>query len=352
MTEMKMYLLGDPLYPWILKKKPKKKFLAPVSQLELCQAVLKETHDIQQILENLRQEYLAIAYALKIMGIDFRIIYSHRKETDMKVLGACIEILGCKLAGFPQTFSPDVVSYPRDLFTVLPNFILANLQRVKLGRKARNCREIISSPYGEGGRILVCGTTALVGEKLILENKPSQNPNTEELTRVGLKVGLFPIPLAGEFSVEGLEDRLLPNDHLDRVTCLIKGIDGKIHLVVDSQICTGKLENGKWNPLTPEESLKRVNAVCEQLGISFHIANTKVPYSLNLMQFHDGRVLMTKGDDAVEKVIAGIVGKENITTTEVPIRFLPVYTYAGIRCWINEMPTILFKTTGAKPLSA
>lgn len=345
MTEMKMYLLGDPLYPKLLKKDSKKQFIAPVGQIHLCQRILRETQDVQQILENLRQEYLAIAYALKMMGIDFRIIYSHRKETDMKVLGACIEMLGCKFAGFPQTFSPDVVSYPRDLFTVLPNFILSNPQRVKLGKKARNRRDIVSSPYGEGGRILVCGTTALAGEKLIPENKPSQNPEAEELAKMGLKVGLFPIPLAEEFSTEGLGNRLLPNDHLDRVACLIKGIDEKIHLVVDSQICTGELEDKKWKPLTPQESLEKIKVVSERLGITCHTTEMEVPYSLNLMQFYDGRILMTRGDNSAEKVIAEVAGKENITTTEIPIRFLPVYTYAGIRCWINEMPKILFKTT-------
>ena len=68
-----------------------------------------------------------------------------------------------------------------------------------------------------------------------------------------------------------------------------------------------------------------------------------VPYALNLMQFPDKRVLMTSGSPEVENLIRLIVGDGNVSTTEVPVRFLPLWQYAGIRCLIGELPEFILK---------
>jgi hypothetical protein len=70
----------------------------------------------------------------------------------------------------------------------------------------------------------------------------------------------------------------------------------------------------------------------------------EVPCSLNLIQFSDGKVLMTNGDESVAKLIDEIVGKENVFKTLIPIRFFPACRYGCIRCLINELPDVMFKS--------
>lgn len=341
-----LYLVGEPILKPLLSNR---RHYAPVSQVDLCQKVLRETQEPNMVLRKLQEEYLAIIWSLKEIGINFRIIYSHEDRVDKQVLEACIQGLGCRLAGFDRSYFPPAVAYPRDFVTVLPDLILVNSQiaRVKVGEK--DDYRILSSPYGEGGRVLAWEKTMLVCERLILEDKHSSGPKgLREIRQAGIKIALFPPFLSTAFSISGVEKRAFFNDHLDRVACLIQGKDRGLHLVVDPQIYTADWKGRKqapcWIQRFPENTIKRIKQVCEPLEIEVHCPKKlEISYSLNLIQFPDGRVLMTSGDDSVAEVVSEIVGEDKITQTQIPIRFFPVWACAGIRCLVNEAPMPLLK---------
>lgn len=341
-----LYLVGEPIFKPLLSNR---KHYAPVSQVDLCQQVLRETQEPNMVLKKLQEEYLAIIWSLKEIGINFRIIYSHEDRIDKQVLEACIHGLGCRLAGFDRSYFPPAVAYPRDFVTVLPNLILVNSQiaRVRVGEKDNY--HILSSPYGEGGRVLAWEKTMFVCERLVLEDKHSSGPKgLREIRQAGIKIALFPPFLSLAFSISGVEKRAFFNDHLDRVACLIQGKDRGPHLVVDPQIHTADWKGRKqapcWIQRFPENTIKRIKQVCEPLEIEVHCPKKlEIPYSLNLIQFPDGQVLMTSGDDSVAEVVSEIVGEDKIVQTPIPIRFFPVWACAGIRCLINEAPMPLLK---------
>lgn len=341
-----LYLLGEP----ICKPGHREKHFAPVSQAELCLEVLRETQDFDTVAAKLREEYLAIAWSLTEMGIDFRIIHAHQNQIDKQVLGVCIQKLGCRGADFSEKYFPPSVIYPRDFAIVLPGVILVNSQVTQLFIKEKDNYKIIPSPYGEGGRVLTSDRTILVSERLCTEegkSRPAKSRDLEKVTNAGIKVGLLPPPVTQILTSSGFTNRSCFNDHLDRVACLISGRNSTLHLVVDPKIYTAKWRGGKdipWTPIRPEETLERLKSICEPLGIAVHKPKSlRVPYSLNLLQFPDGRVLMTEGDENVAEVISRIVGEEKLFKTPTPIRFYPVWDYAGIRCLVSEAPLPLFK---------
>jgi hypothetical protein len=332
-----LYLVGEPLFK---PEEPRQEFIVPFGQAELCQKVLSDTQDQQIVLVHLREEYLAIVGSLKAMGIDFRIVYSHPEEIDKRVLMLCIEHLQCRLTGFDSKYRRSAVIYPRDFATVLPGLILVNSKAVRLEVSHKDDYCLVRSLYGEGGRVLTSGKTMLICERLAMEDGHLVEPQgLEEIKRKGIRIGLLPLPACTTFSMSRVSNRFSFNDHIDRVACLLHGEDDGLHLVVDPQI-----HSVNWKGLcSPKETLERIRSACEPLGIVVHCPKKlEVPYSLNLVQFPDGRVLMTSGDESVAEVVIEIVGKEKAFGTPVPIRFLPVWAYAGIRCFTNGLPKTLF----------
>lgn len=339
------YMIGEPLF----EPRPREEYLTIVNQVNICQKILRETQDQSTVLENLRQEYLAIVCALSEMGINFRIIYSHEDKVDKGLIALCIKYLGCKLAGIDGRCFPPSVIFPRDFATTLPRAILVNsdLFEVRVQKK-RGSYNILFSPYGEGGRVLTCGRTMLVGEQLITKKGEVAKPvGLRKIAKMNIQIGLFPLPLSVKFSATEIKNKISYNDHLDRMACLIRGKDENLHLVVAPKVYTADLEgDGKcsWIPRSPEDTAKKIKSTCGPLGIKVHFPEKiEVPYSLNLIQFPDGRILMTSGDKSVEKVIREIVGEDKIFKTPIPIRFFPVWAYGGIRCLVNKAPEPLFK---------
>jgi hypothetical protein len=171
-----------------------------------------------------------------------------------------------------------------------------------------------------------------------------------------IQVGILPPPLgcAVRKTKALYEYKPFFSDHLDRVGCLLEGRDGMLHLVVDPQMCSIEWFGGTtlpWKIRGPEETFEELKVICNKLHITLcSPSKLVVPYTLNLEQFSDGRVLMTSGDNEVKELIGGIVGEENIFETPLPIRFLPVYQNAGIRCLINKAPTPLLKHLPEKQL--
>ncbi|MFZ2970140.1 MAG: hypothetical protein WA063_03270, partial [Minisyncoccia bacterium] len=302
-----------------------KEFRAPAGQLNLCLKILQETDNVLEIQERLAEEYMAIVLALKEMDINFYITYSKSEMVYKKLLSVCKKRLRIKLMGLPANFPPHLASYPRDMFTILENgtiLVSAGIGWAKT-KERDNC-QIISSPYGEGGRALACGDSIFVAERLLDDNVPMAMPRTEVLEQLGLRVGLFPLPIAGTLSRKMIESKFLLNDHLDRIACLIQGKAGKLYLVVDPGIYTGRITERSWQPCEPKESLSKIRNICEKMGIELCCPDKiEVPYIFNLVQFPDGRILMSSGCNSAYKLIADIVGEEKITITEIPIRYLP-----------------------------
>jgi hypothetical protein len=87
---------------------------------------------------------------------------------------------------------------------------------------------------------------------------------------------------------------------------------------------------------------------CEEIEAEVHVPrkSLSVPLATAMVQFEDGRVLITGGDDEVLAAVADIVGSENIQTTDIPIVQYPIFGGAGLHCLITENPMPLVSALG------
>jgi len=341
-----MYLLGEPFFgvPW------RAEFFAPIGQAKRCYEVLGETRNMGEVATKLRDEYSAIARALKSMGVDFRLVCTDVKKIDQDfALQLCHE-LGCKMASFAG-FSRSVTLYPRDFCSIFPSskVVLVNPRAMRVTASFKEDWTVSESLYGEGGRILFTDQVALVGDRVMQENcGPSRETQESDLgifRQAGITVGKIPLFVTVGFGHGGRTDLVSFNDHLDRVACLLKGNDSSIHLVIDPATYSVEwVGENRWAAREPKETMDLLRSVCNPQGITVHTPKRmQIPGSLNLLQLNDGRVLMSSGDSDVQELVTEIVGKENVTTTMVPIRFYPTWAHAGIRCLVNEAPDAIMK---------
>ena len=187
----------------------------------------------------------------------------------------------------------------------------------------------------------------LVCERVVDQDGKSRsvkNREIEEISDLGIVIKKIPAPLS--INLNDIK-RTFFNDHLDRIGALISDTHNNLHLVLDPGLMTTKWTPGQtrlWDLMNPAESIDKIKSICEPHEIEVHTPKAlRVPYSLNLMQFVDGQILMTSGDGDVAEVIANIVGSENVHLTPIPIRYYPTWLYAGIRCLINDAPLPVLK---------
>jgi hypothetical protein len=349
------YILGCPSFGRVLEDL--KEFYAPVSQIGLCRDVLREIKSNKDCLTKIQKEYFAIFFALLEMEIDFSITcHETEKEYRQDIEDSLREIekefeIGFEIGiiDLPDNFPVGIASFPKDIFTILAEDVLVNPEIIIAKPESKNIHKVSSSLYGEGGRVLHRGNTILVSEHLTLgKHRPLEEAKIEALNQMEINLGLFPLPISSIFSLSK-KGKLIPNDHLDRVSCLVEGKDKKLYLVVDPNICTlEKDENKNWVVQNSEKSLEKIGIICQQLGIELcYPEEMEVPYALNLFQFENGKILMTGGDDSIYQIIAEIAGEEMVTKTEVPIQLYPIFNNAGIGCLINNSfpPTLLKANT-------
>lgn len=339
-----MYLIGEPIFG----VKWRSEFYAPIGQAFSCLKVLEESTTMDVVAQRMKQEYLAIVWAMHSMGLDFRLACRDIGKIDQRFVSTLHQAIGCKLAGFPG-HSGTTVQYPRDFCTVFHDekLLLVNPEGIDILRNSRNGWKIEKSIYGEGGRILPAKKTALVGDYLRSDaehppRKVSQS-ELEILHSAGISTATLPLLVSVNFGFGGVSDRISINDHLDRIGSLIWDQDGNLHLIIDPDLWTvDRLDEIRWLAREPEESIALIREVCRIMNIALHIPTAlAVPYSINLQQFGDGRVLMTSGEPELQEIVSGIVGRDNVVATEVPIRFFPVWSYAGIRCLVSDAPEII-----------
>ncbi len=346
------YLLGLPLlFP--SSQLERKEYYAPAGQARLCWNIIAKTNDLETVRDGLLREFVSIAAGMLRMGIEFRICVGAGKGVDGLALASCIS-LGAKLVSFGDGYLPGMLAYPRDMFMIAGNVALVSPRGVVLTGSGNHEVRLVSSLLGEGGRTLVAGNKAIVPERLVMQDKESiWLPDTElrTLRDSGLEVVTIPQVVASVFTKEGgITDRCFGNDHLDRSNCLVKGKDGRVHLITEPLIFLVKWTDRKrlqWEPMDPEESWQLLNKACDSIGVVCHRPQQplRVPYSLNLMQFFNERILMTAGEPEVSDMLGGIVGQDKIFETSVPIVHYPTWTQAGIHCLITDAPPI-FKKIG------
>lgn len=190
-------------------------------------------------------------------------------------------------------------------------------------------------------------STALISERVIEEQGGSRDVTPEEIKSIentGMGVGLAPMVVTQIFTLNGLTERFTNNDHIDRWGALLSDGRGDPHLIVNDPLIIPRWREGKWTPISDDEALGELRSRFKPLGMTVHrVPRPSVPYSLNMVQFPDRRVLMTAGEPELEEQVKFTVGRNNVYTTEEPIQYLPTWQYAGIRCMIAPMPTPLFK---------
>ena len=303
------------------------------SQLDLSLKARKRYRTKRSRINRLREEYISIARSLRLMEIDFSVALSHFGELDKELCTFLDTFIGENKVPLPEYFSPKITAFPRDLCVSLPSITMTH-PGFTLKEESD---DLFTSPYGEGGRVLYCGNRVLIGE--CIPGQELQTPHHYELLRKrGFQVAAFPLAhTIGTDKVNGY------GGHLDRTACLIKGQSGKTHLVIDPEIeilrTKAVLSDGRFHVevLSHQETMKFILSICEPLQIEVHAPEkVTVPGSLCLIQFGDGRVLMTSGDKSVADTVCNIVGKDKVNYTDIPIEVYPAFAFAGIRCLIGE----------------
>ena len=341
-AEMKQvtYLVGEPVFQhW-----NRDVLIAPAGEADLCVEVLQETSESEEIIARSRREYLSIISSLETMGIPFHIVYAHPDLVDRPTVAACAEA-GRKFARFGKDFFPPAVAFPRDFSTVLPTLVLFHEQAKVLVGKTDGWT-LLSSPFGEGGRVLSSGTTMVVCERLCeKDGGESRAVTAEDLDPIashGIAVATAFAPVLQRVRTTGPTDELAISDHIDRAGALLSDANGNLHLILGPNVTTARMideEQRLWEPVGPRRTKEMLARALRSLGINVHLApSLKIPYALNLLQFADRRVLMTGGDTELSRFIETLVGKGKVVTTDVPIRYMPTWRYGGIRCLVSEEP--------------
>lgn len=338
-----LYFIGEPVIDVDIDD-PDHVIAGPIGQHAQCEEVFKKYPTSCAAMRAMRTEYASIIEALQSMSILFKMMLSHIDAYDLPTASECITRLGVSYAKMDSSIPAVFTTYPRDMTTVIPGLTLLNDRGRTEAHAPLGIQNVIESPFGEGGRVL-CSRKIMIVPEYSLVNGIRSRPTTENevapILKAGMRVGTFPIFIAGELKSSGAMKHFF-NDHLDRISTLIDGKDGKTHLIIDSGALIardGHAPGDLGAHIPADEIAQLIAGEYQQLGIRIHIAPPcKIPYALNLEQFEDGRVLMTGGAPELTELIESIIGSRMVTTTSVPIECFPTFKFAGIRCMIAKAP--------------
>lgn len=315
-------------------------FCAALGHQEIYERIRSETQEPKEIAKNLFMEYSAILFALQDMGISFSIAFAHQ-ELMYAGLRERLEEEGFEFVPFP-TVSAESIAFPRDFAVQLPgnlSLIDSDLSELIFPENVNGYR-VIKSPYGQGGRIHIRKQVALVHQKIFFEYGGSiagDAPQLKPLHEAGVAVGLLPNPIRWAYREK--KWAYVPDDHIDRISGLLEDRKGNMHLIVDPHVHSGYLGPFSKPKVGPHKTIEQYKRVCATIGVKLHVPRKlSVPLSFGFMQFDTGQVLMTSGDEEVLRIVADIVGEENVFVTIVPIMHYPAWNHAGIHCLIGEIP--------------
>ena len=340
------YLVGAPIF---LPDVPEDgRFPVPIHQAGLIASILANDNTPSHIEGRLRDEHGSIVTALNEMGYRFQIAHARPDKLDSTAI--CNYLArGYRFIRFPSDFPAGLALCPRDLVVTIPGRVLLNCVYASIDRVIDGCR-ITSSPIGDGGSVLLASGAAVVCDRIISfcdnvpMNRQACESDLEPFVSAGMKTVMFPAPVMGFLKDGSLTGQLAFFGHCDWVSCLVSDTRGGLHLVVDHNIVTASVINDSaqsWRSMLLDETMSVLHRACESKGITVHRApRSTVPYSLNLQQFFDGRILMTGGATEVTEMLRSITGQQ-IVTTSVPIQYYPAWMYAGIHCLVTEFPRSL-----------
>ncbi len=317
-------------------------FHAPVGEVSLYKAIRKRVASGEQLMLGMFHEYGAIIDGLRRMGENFSII---RACDEMVAPGIFDEIpkMGIDLVDFPA-INPQNLIFPRDLATCLENHILidSELYRSFTLPMSAYGKSLSFSPYGQGGRVVIGKRTACVVKDALPERsvRHMQTPLFMEAELRGYKTVYLPhsVMYREEHGLQGF----VAEDHVDRTCGHLVGKDARTHIVMSREMRSGYRgflrEPGKGS----RETMSEYESDCKNAGFELHVVDKlTIPASTCFLQLENGKVLMTKGDDAVAKVVETVVGTENVFYTKIPIEVYPAWVRSGIRCAVNKIPAWL-----------
>lgn len=327
------YLLGTPYFNLNFKKDIPQ--FIPVAQYKAALTPFKKTHDRSSMVAGLKSEYRSIVKALLDLDIKFSVVDLERGDSNTR---RWLRSRGCSSLQLPYEQIVHWQIFPRDICVYIKetDIILAHTKLFKIHFSKLNGCRIIHTGWGEGGRVILSGNHMLLGLNPEAGKRISERKVISQLRDAGMKVAFIPYALFYGLSQKGEIKTLFHHSHIDLSCSLLKGKDGGIHLILDPGYRTGPLSD----TLSVGSSLDLVRKNCAEIGIEVHVPRKplSIPFGTAMVQFENGRVLATGGDEEVLATVADIVGSENIKVTGVPIVQYPLFGGAGLHCLITENP--------------
>lgn len=305
-------------------------------------------------------EWAAIYCLLATAGLTPRVMLAFRDLLGPQYFDSMID------GPFPTINFPDidilVQGFPRDLWTMLPNgTVMMDLSWHRFQAMLNpHCHVvepawtekhgIVDSIYGEGGRILVRRSLAIVFDKAEMPGLETLNalgedryelkpPPIWQLTDQALEVLELPEVSATFLDDQSHEMGFGADNHIDRFFSLIEDRQGALHLLADPLIWSGFQGQRKPPKYNPDSTLRECRRRAIRAGIEFHrIKQIHHPLAMGIYQTADGRVVMSGGEPELREVIADLVGDDQVITSEEPLYRYGAWFYAGIRCLVNEAP--------------
>lgn len=337
-------VVRDPLYGY----NPSSTYMGPIGQADIIESTRRLITDNKLIADAIFWEYVDIISCLKHMEVPF-VVAEGPMHPEMGEFRDRLAKSGVEQALFPEPYWK-ALGFPRDMCVRLPGMTLvsgleADLDAVKIFQEEQEF--VDECNLAQGGRVLnrrdvVLAFRTMYGDPVAegetnIKVRPAETSIFEEW---GARVGLFPNTacLVYDGVDSGEKKKAFIDNHIDRTAGLLEDGDGNLHMVIDPKVVAWKdFERGQF--LQNRETIAEYRRVCDSLGVILHVPKSMaIPMSTGFVQFQDGRVLMTCGDDDVAEVVEGIVGSENLFQTTIPIKYFPARLEAGLRCLIGELP--------------
>ncbi|MFA5270588.1 MAG: hypothetical protein WC400_03215 [Patescibacteria group bacterium] len=326
---------------------PTSPFWAPLA----CQAEFRRLRDElendAQFYAEFWQEYLSVLMALADMEIDFVVLggkaldlMPHFRDMANLIIRQGFELVEV----VPELDDIQYTRFPRDMAVKLSNgTCLVDADLTDWNPPPNS--HIIKSMFGQGGRVHHRRDVLLAPDII---SAPCYAEDYDLPQQLGMRVGQLPhaLNLVSEKSL--IDGSIMTgtafDDHVDRSSGLLEDRNGHLHLIVDPLVWSGYQGQYRTPGLTVAKTLRNFRRVCRELDIEMHVpSRLAVPLSVGFIQFEDGRVLMTSGDEEVAQIVTDIVGVANLFLTQVPLLRMPVISRAGLRCLIGEIPEVMIK---------